>query len=95
LTIIYDRIKIYEKESLGFNLAIMGIIASGKDTQAELLKDRYNLHLVQTGLYTRNLLKEKTKDGELARKFASKGKPLPVSLMKDFLRKEIEKKTLK
>ena len=56
-----------KKERLGFNLAIMGIIASGKDTQAKLLQNKYNLQSVGTGLYTRNLLKEKSKNSKVSK----------------------------
>ena len=82
-----------KKERLGFNLAVMGIIASGKDTQVDLLKDKYDLYPIGTGLYTRNLLKEKSSDGDWARRVASKGKPLPVVLMKKFLVEQIKNKS--
>lgn len=81
-----------KKERLGFNFTLMGMIASGKETQTELLKKKYSLQSVETGVYTRKLLKEKSKDGEWARRTAGKGGPLPVILMKRFLIKEIEKK---
>jgi len=81
-----------KKEQLGFNIQIMGMIASGKDTQVNLLKDKYNLSPIETGLYTRKLLKEKSENGDIARKYSSKGNPLPVFLMKDFLKDKISKK---
>ena len=70
----------------------MGIITSGKDTQVKLFRDKYNLQPVETGLYTRNLLKEKSKNGDWARRAASKGGALPVVLMKEFISKEIKNK---
>lgn len=82
-----------KKERLGFNIQIMGIIASGKDTQANLLMKKYNLQSISTGLYTRNLLKEKSADGDLARKVAGKGKALPTILMQKFLMRQIENKS--
>ena len=81
-----------KKERLGFNIAVMGIITSGKDTQVNLLKQKYNLKPVGTGLYTRNLLKEKSEDGERARKATGKGGALPVDLMKKFLIGQIKNK---
>lgn len=81
-----------KKERLGFNIAIMGVWTSGKDTQANLLKEKYNLQPVGTGLYSRNLLKEKSKDGDLARKTVGKGGALPVVLMKKFLINQIKNK---
>lgn len=82
-----------KKVRLGFNLAVMGIIASGKDTQVNLLRNKYDLQPVGTGLYTRNLLKEKSENGDWARRVASKGKPLPVVLMKKFLIGQIKNKS--
>ena len=70
----------------------MGAFASGKDTQAEILKKKYSLQYVGTGVFTRNLMKEKSENGEWARRTAGRGKPLPTSLMKQFLLKEIAKK---
>lgn len=80
-------------EKLGFNVAIMGMITAGKDTQANILKKKYLLKTVETGVYSRNLLKEKSENGEWARRTVGKGKPLPVVLMKEFLVKEIAKKS--
>ncbi len=79
-------------QRLGFNLALMGMIASGKETQTAILKKKYALQPVETGVYTRNLLKEKSADGDWARRTAGKGWALPVALMKKFLIKEIAKK---
>lgn len=82
-----------KKERLGFNLTLMGMIASGKETQTELLKKKYALQSVETGVYTRKLLKENSSDGEWARRTAGKGWALPVVLMKRFIVKEIAKKS--
>lgn len=81
-----------KKDRLGFDIQIMGMIASGKDTQAKILKDKYNLEEVGTGNYTRKLLKEKSENGDIARKYSSKGNPLPVFLMKEFLKNKIFKR---
>ena len=77
---------------LGFNLVLLGMIASGKDTQANILKKKYSLQLVETGEYTRKLLKEKSENGDWARRTAGKGKPLPTVLLQKFLLKEIKNK---
>lgn len=79
-------------KKLGFNLTLMGMFASGKETQTEILKKKYSLQTVETGVYTRNLLKEKSKDGDWARRTAGKGTALPTTLMKKFIIGEIEKK---
>lgn len=81
-----------KKQRLGFNLALMGMIASGKETQTEILKKKYSLQPVETGVYMRNLLKEKSKNGEWTRRTAGKGLPLPTVLMQKFLISQINKK---
>ncbi len=79
-------------KKLGFNIVMLGMIASGKDTQAKILKNKYALKLVETGTYSRKLLKEKSKNGDLARKTVGVGKPLPTLLLQQFLKDEIKKK---
>lgn len=77
---------------LGFNVVLLGMIASGKETQANILKKKYALKFVETGIYSRKLLKEKSKNGERARTTVGKGKPLPTILLQKFLKKEIDNK---
>jgi len=79
-------------KKLGFNIVLLGMIASGKETQANILKKKYALKFVETGVFTRKLQKEKSKDGEWARRTAGNGHPLPVPLMKKFLINEINDK---
>src|SRR3989338_1716003 len=77
---------------LGFNVILLGMIASGKDTQANILKKKYALATVESGIYWRKLLKEKSADGDWVRRTTGKGNPAPVVLMKKFLIREIAKK---
>jgi adenylate kinase family enzyme len=79
-------------KKLGFNIVLLGMIASGKETQANILKKKYALKFVETGVYSRKLLKEKSKNGDWARRTTGKGKPLPTALMQQFLIKEINNK---
>ncbi|KKQ86526.1 MAG: Adenylate kinase [Parcubacteria group bacterium GW2011_GWF2_38_8] len=79
-------------KKLGFNIVLLGASASGKNTQADILKGKYSLKFIETGLYSRKLLKEKSKNGNWARRTVSKGKPLPVILLKKFLTREINNK---
>jgi adenylate kinase len=79
-------------KKLGFNIVLLGMIASGKETQANILKKKYALKFVETGVYARKLLKEKSPDGDIARKTAGKGKPLSTKLLQKFLINEIIKK---
>lgn len=80
------------KKKLGFNIVLLGDSASGKNTQANILAKKYALKFIETGLYSRKLLKEKSKNGKLARLTVGKGQALPVVLLKEFLIKEIKKK---
>ena len=77
---------------LGFNIVLLGMIASGKETQANILKKKYSLKFVESGIYFRKLLKAKGEVGDLARRTAGKGEAGAMKLMKDFLVKEIAKK---
>jgi adenylate kinase len=79
-------------QKLGFNIVLLGMIASGKDTQANILKKKYALKFIEPGTYSRKLLKEKSKNGDRARLTVGKGYPLPTSIMQKFLVKEIENK---
>jgi adenylate kinase family enzyme len=79
-------------KKLGFNIVLLGMIASGKETQANILKKKYALRFVESGVYVRNLLKENSKKGKLARKTSGKGLPLPTALLQKFLINEIKNK---
>lgn len=79
-------------KKLGFNIVLLGMIASGKDTQAKILEKKYELKLIESGIYWRKLMKDKGPDGEKVRKTTGQGRPAPVYLMKKFLIREIAKK---
>ncbi len=79
-------------KKLGFNIVLLGDTASGKETQANILKRKYALKFVETGVYSRKLLKEKSKNGDWSRRTTGKGLPLPVPLLKKFLIKEMKNK---
>jgi adenylate kinase len=79
-------------KKLGFDIVLLGTPASGKETQANILKKKYAVKFVETGVYTRKLLKKNSPDGDWARRTAGKGGALPVVLLKNFLISEINKK---
>jgi len=79
-------------EKLGFHIVLLGAPASGKETQANILKNIYILKFVETGVYTRKLLKKEGPDGDWTRRTAGKGQALPVALLKRFLINEINNK---
>ena len=79
-------------KKLGFNIVLLGMIASGKETQANILKKKYALKFVESGVYFRKLLKAKGPIGDLARRTAGAGNAGAMVLMKKFLIKEISQK---
>ncbi len=79
-------------KKLGFDIVLLGDNASGKETQANILKKKYAVKFIETGVYSRKLLREKSKNGDWARRTTGKGEALPVVLLKKFLIKEINNK---
>ena len=78
-------------KKLGFDLILLGDPASGKDTQAELLANGFDLKLVGSGEYLRKNMKRKDRLGRLIRDTVGRAKPAPVSLIKQFLKNEVTK----
>ncbi len=87
-----DKKKTTKKERLGFNLVLLGMITSGKNTQADILGKKYDLQFVESGKHWRKKLKEDSPDGELLRRTTGKGWATPVKLMKVFLKDSLDKK---
>ena len=87
LKICFNR----KMKKLGFDIVLLGAPASGKETQANILKRKYAIKFVETGVHTRKLLKKKGPDGDWTRRTAGKGGALPVTLLKKFLVSEINK----
>ncbi|MCX6752605.1 MAG: nucleoside monophosphate kinase [Candidatus Nomurabacteria bacterium] len=79
-------------EKLGFNIILLGMITSGKETQANILKKKYDLKFVESGVYWRKLLKKRGAEGDWIRRTTGKGEPAPMILMKKFLIRELSKK---
>jgi len=79
-------------KKLPFNIVLLGMITSGKETQANILKKKYALKFVESGVYFRKLLKTKGPVGDLARRTAGAGNAGAMVLMKKFLTDEISKK---
>lgn len=80
-----------KKIILPFHVVLLGQIASGKDTQAEILAQSFAFSPVESGKYWRKLALSKTPEGEMLRKTTEKGLPAPVVLMKKFLIDHISK----
>jgi adenylate kinase len=77
-------------KKLGFDLILLGDPASGKDTQADILKKQYALKPVESGKHWRALAKKKNADGALLRRTMSRGFPTPVILMKKFIQDNLK-----
>ncbi|MGB5419078.1 adenylate kinase [Algibacter sp.] len=75
------------------NLVLFGPPGAGKGTQAEFLKEKYNLVHISTGDVFRFNIKNKTALGMLAKSFMDKGALVPDQVTIDMLEAEVEKNT--
>lgn len=73
------------------NLVLFGPPGAGKGTQAEFLKDKYNLVHISTGDVFRFNIKNETALGMLAKSYMDKGELVPDQLTIDMLNAEVEK----
>ena len=72
-----------------FNLILLGDPASGKDTQASILKTKYDLFEVDIGKALRKISKEDPQWGLKLTNTLDKGKLAPTALVVDMLKKAI------
>ncbi|MGM5470510.1 adenylate kinase [Flavobacteriaceae bacterium LMO-SS05] len=73
------------------NIVLFGPPGAGKGTQANFLKEKYNLVHISTGDVFRFNIKNKTALGMLAKSFMDKGDLVPDQLTIDMLNAEVEK----
>ncbi len=73
------------------NLVLFGPPGAGKGTQAEFLKEQYNLVHISTGDVFRFNIKNETALGMLAKSFIDKGELVPDQVTIDMLNAEVEK----
>ena len=73
------------------NIVLFGPPGAGKGTQANYLKDKYNLVHISTGDVFRFNIKNKTALGILAKSFMDKGELVPDQVTIDMLNTEVEK----
>ena len=86
LTAIYKL-----KETKMTNLVLFGPPGAGKGTQAEVLKEKYDLVHISTGDVFRYNIKNATELGTLAKSYIDKGQLVPDSVTIDMLSAEVEK----
>lgn len=73
------------------NIVLFGPPGAGKGTQADLLKNKYNLMHISTGDVFRYNIKNKTNLGMLAKTYMDKGDLVPDKVTIDMLKAEVEK----
>jgi adenylate kinase len=85
--------EIYQLKSTQYmtNIVLFGPPGAGKGTQAEFLKEKYNLVHISTGDVFRYNIKNETALGMLAKSYMDKGELVPDELTIDMLEAEVEK----
>lgn len=73
------------------NIVLFGPPGSGKGTQAEVLKDKYNLVHISTGDVFRYNIKNETALGKLAKSYMDNGNLVPDEVTINMLKAEVEK----
>lgn len=73
------------------NLVLFGPPGAGKGTQADFLKEKYNLVHISTGDVFRYNIKNETALGTLAKSYMDKGDLVPDQVTIDMLNAEVEK----
>jgi adenylate kinase len=73
------------------NIVIFGAPGSGKGTQSDLIKKRYNLAHVSTGEVLREEMKNGTELGKTAKGYVEKGQLVPDDLICDMLDKALDR----
>jgi len=73
------------------NIVLFGKPGAGKGTQAEFLKEKYQLTHISTGDVFRYNLKNNTELGQLARTYMDKGNLVPDQVTIKMVQEEIEK----
>lgn len=73
------------------NIVLFGPPGAGKGTQAEFLKEKYQLVHISTGDVFRYNIKNNTELGALAKSYMDKGQLVPDSVTIDMLNAEVEK----
>ncbi|PZD76989.1 adenylate kinase [Mesonia sp. K7] len=73
------------------NIVLFGPPGAGKGTQAEILKEKYNLVHISTGDVFRYNIKNETELGNLAKSYMDKGQLVPDEVTIAMLQSEVEK----
>lgn len=79
------------KESEMTNIVLFGPPGAGKGTQADILKDKFDLKHISTGDVFRYNIKNETDLGKLAKSYMDKGQLVPDEVTIKMLKAEVEK----
>lgn len=79
------------KENKMTNIVLFGPPGAGKGTQADILKDKYDLKHISTGDVFRKNIKNETDLGKLAKSYMDKGQLVPDEVTIKMLKTEVEK----
>lgn len=79
------------KKSTMTNIVLFGPPGAGKGTQANVLKETYNLNHISTGDVFRYNIKNATELGKLAKSYMDKGQLVPDEVTINMLKAEVEK----
>ena len=71
------------------NIVLFGPPGAGKGTQAEIIKNSYNLFHISTGDVFRNNIKNNTPLGILAKGYMDKGELVPDEVTIEMLNNEV------
>jgi adenylate kinase len=80
-----------KKKNTMKNIVLFGPPGAGKGTQAEILKDKYNLVHISTGDVFRYNIKNETALGTLAKSYMDKGHLVPDEVTINMLNAEVDK----
>jgi adenylate kinase len=72
-------------------LVLLGLPGSGKGTQADLIKKKYNLSHISTGNLLREAISKETPLGKEAKTYVQSGELVPDSLIINLVKEEIKK----
>jgi len=87
----YKKLLKYLRLYKMINIVLFGKPGAGKGTQAEFLKEKYNLTHLSTGDIFRYNIKNNTELGQLAKTYMDKGDLVPDSVTIQMLQSEVAK----
>lgn len=87
----FAPLRIYLNRNYMINLVLFGPPGAGKGTQAEVLKEKYQLVHISTGDVFRYNIKNATELGTLAKSYIDKGQLVPDEVTINMLQAEVDK----